>query len=267
MAKRSSTRAPRSRSRPTRAQAPITPASIPDNVKVVVVYGGSFDPPHRYHTDTPSNLLTQMYEDSGWLLYVPAAQSPLKGRGPIASDSRRIAMLRLGLKGGGRDRQSLWTDEIDRARWQRRHGIDTPSYTIDTLTRLRTVLPRRVKMRLLIGADQAASFHLWRQCRRIIRLAEPIVMPRGKIASPRSLAKAMDATFWTAAEKTAWSKRLAPVEPAPDSSTSLRDLIPGALRTASQWRHTPGLNAVSTQVAAYIIKHRLYGFPLTARAS
>jgi nicotinate-nucleotide adenylyltransferase len=203
--------------------APISSLSIPDDVTTVVVFGGSFDPPHRYHSETPPAILDRLYPGSGWLLYIPAAKSPLKGRGPIASDSHRLAMLKLAIR--GHDRCSIWSDEIDRARWQHKHRIDSPSFTIDTLTRLRSIIPSHVSIRLLIGADQAANFHLWRQCRRIIRLAEPLVMPRDGISTPRSLAAAIAPTFWSATERRAWAARLAPAKPLPVSSTSVRDLI------------------------------------------
>lgn len=248
-----------------RYDAPVTPVTIPRDVKTLVIFGGSFDPPHRYHSEEPSILLSRLYGDAGWLLYVPAAKSPLKGHGPIVSDARRIAMLKLSLKGLARC--SVWTDEIDRARWQKKHAIDSPSFTVDTLVRLRSIVPAGVGLRLLIGADQAASFHRWRQCRRIIRLAEPLVMPRGKVTTGRLLGRAVSPEFWTSIERAAWAKRLAPMKEIPVSSTSLRDLIPAAPAAAAQWKRTPGLKSISPAVARYIISHQLYGFGSTARAS
>lgn len=233
---------------------PITPVPIPAGVKTVVVFGGSFDPPHFYHTLAPLALTNRLFGESGWLLYVPAAKSPLKAHGPIASDAQRVAMLKLALDIPGR--RSIWTEELDRAK--RKTGA--PSFTIDTLRRLKKVLPRGVKLRLLIGSDQAADFHKWKDCRKIIEIAEPLVMARERVETVNQLYHALDSDFWTRPERAAWCRRMAPNFPMPASSTSVRDLIPGAPKRAAAWAEIEGLSSVITPVAAYIIKHRLYGF-------
>jgi nicotinate (nicotinamide) nucleotide adenylyltransferase len=243
--------------------APVTPAPVPAGVKTVLVFGGSFDPPHYYHTVGPLVVVMQVFSQSGWLLYVPAAKSPLKGHGPVASDDHRIAMLKLGLDIPGR--RSIWTDELDRAKWQRSHGGERPSYTIDTLLRLRSVLPSSTQLRLLIGSDQAAQFHKWKDPRAVIRLAEPLVMAREPIDRVSSLYSSLDSDFWTREERAAWCTRMAPNFPLPASSTSVRELIPRAPRTAASWKKVEGLSDITTPVAAYIIKHRLYGFNLQKR--
>ncbi len=246
--------------RAPKQDAPITPAPIPrgGGVKTVLLFGGSFDPPHFYHTVAPLSVLMRLYAESGWLLYVPAAKSPLKTHGPIASDDHRLAMLKLGLDLPGR--RSIWTDELDRARWQREHGGEKPSYTIDTLRRLRSVLPKSVRLRLLIGGDQAAQFHKWKDAREVIRLAEPIVMAREPIDKVSSLYSELDRDFWTREEKAAWCTRMAPNFPLPASSTSVRELIPRAPRNPESWKKIEGLSDITTAVATYIIEHGLYGF-------
>lgn len=222
----------------------------------MVVFGGSFDPPHFYHTLAPLALTNRLFGESGWLLYIPAAKSPLKAHGPIASNAQRVAMLKLALDIPGR--RSIWTDELDRARLQRKDAV--PSFTIDTLRRLKKVLPRGVKLRLLIGSDQAADFHKWKDCRKIIEMAEPLVMARAPMDTVSGLYTALSSEFWTRSERAAWCRRMAPNFPMPASSTSVRDLIPGAPKKAAAWTEIEGLSSVITPVAAYIIKHRLYGF-------
>ena len=236
----------------TPGEAPITPAPVPRDVDAVVVYGGSFDPPHFYHTLGPLSVTMRLFGERGWLLYVPAARSPLKARGPVASDAQRLAMLKLALDVPGR--RSIWTDEIDRAKWERAHGGERPSYTVDTLRRLRAVLPKRVKVRLLIGGDQATDFHRWKDCRKIIRLAEPLVMAREGVATVNQLYHALPEDFWTRGERAAWCRRMAPNFPMEASSTEVRERIPSAPRDPEQWE------GVNSPVAKYIIKHRLYGF-------
>lgn len=81
---------------PTRPPS-ISPASIPRRAKVVLVYGGSFDPPHRAHAVIPLLLAQRLYGPAGHVLYIPAARSPLKETGPVAADEDRVRMLALAL--------------------------------------------------------------------------------------------------------------------------------------------------------------------------
>ena len=237
---------------------PITPLRLPRGVRTVVVFGGSFDPPHVYHALAPFLIQTKFFAKDGWVLYVPAAQSPLKGRGPVASDMHRLAMLKRALDIPAP--RSIWTDEIDRAAWLARRGRSEPSYTIDTLRRLRTVVPKGVTLRLLIGADQAANFHEWKDARSIITLAEPLVLAREPIVTVSDLYVALDSDFWTRDERVAWSRRMAPNVPIPAASTTLRDAIPGAPKNVARWSDHKGLQDVIDSVAQYIIDHNLYSF-------
>ncbi|QOJ00256.1 MAG: nicotinate-nicotinamide nucleotide adenylyltransferase [Phycisphaeraceae bacterium] len=238
--------------------APITPVILPRRVRTLLVFGGSFDPPHFYHTIGPLMTLVRLFGASGWVLYVPAACSPHKARGPVASEDHRVAMLRAALDIPAP--RSIWTDEIDRARWERERGVRRPSYTIDTLRRLRSVLPEQVTLRLLIGSDQAAAFHRWKDPRAIIRLAEPLILAREPITTASAIYSTLDRDFWTRDERRAWCTRLAPNFPLDESSTVLRNAIPRAPANPERWERTPGLGGISTPVARYIIEHRLYGF-------
>lgn len=239
---------------------PITALRLPRGVRSVMVFGGTFDPPHLYHTVGPLIALKRMLPERSWLLYVPAAKNPLKRSGPVANDEDRLAMLRLALDIPGR--RSVWTDELDRAAWLRDRGERRPSFTIDTLRRLRRALPRPVPIRLLIGADQAASFHLWRDARAILRIATPAIMPREPIVRVSSLYSALARTnAWTHQELAQWCQWMAPTIELPAASTDLRAAIAAAPRTAAAWARRPPLNQVTTEVAQYIIDHRLYGHP------
>lgn len=242
--------------------APITPLPIPvqalSKIRTIVVYGGSFDPPHYYHTLGPLAAVQRICGKSGWLLYVPAARSPHKPDGPIAPDAHRLAMLNLALDLPGP--RSIWTDELDRARWHADRREPTSSYTIETLVRLQRILPASVRLRLLIGSDQVSAFHRWKEPRQIIELAEPIVMPREPAVLVSSLYSALDQDFWTQQEKAAWCTRMAPTFPMPAASTHLRAAIPGAPARAAAWERRTALQGIITPVAQYIIDHNLYGF-------
>ncbi|HZW06641.1 MAG TPA: adenylyltransferase/cytidyltransferase family protein, partial [Phycisphaerales bacterium] len=123
-------------------ERPITPPPLPmsgdrvdRSVRTVVVYGGSFDPPHKGHVHLPllaaRHLERQLDEEKGvWVLYVPAARSPHKGSGPSATDAQRVEMLSLAVS--HLPRFAVWSDELDRS------IPGHPSYTVETLRRLRS---------------------------------------------------------------------------------------------------------------------------------
>lgn len=241
-----------------RSQAPITPLKLPRHIKTLVVFGGSFDPPHHMHTQDPLFATEEMFGDKGWLLYVPAAANPLK-QGPIASDEHRLAMLRYAIELPGQ--RSIWTDELDRAAWARARGREAaPSYTIDTLRRLRRIVPKGVTLRLLMGSDQVWKFHEWREPREIIRLAEPLLMMRSPVDCVAMLwTAAQRARFWTREELRAWLTRVTPCVATEMSSTNLRRAIRGAPDKLDAWFRREPLHPVAEGVARHIIRYNLYG--------
>lgn len=218
---------------------PVTPAPVPlppaDPPRFILVFGGTFDPPHRGHIDLPARVRDELERrldcpGRGWVLYIPAARSPHKPEGPIASDADRLEMLRLALAESGTPRAAIWTDELDRAARVAPPAAPPPSFTIDTLTRLRSWLDEQalggVDLRLLIGADQALGFHRWRQPRDILRLAKPAVMVRGDIHTTRELTNALGALgFWTEAELIIWSGSVVPAGNIDASAGQIRELL------------------------------------------
>ena len=212
------------------------------SVRTVLLFGGSFDPPHKGHVHLPllaaRHLERLLDEEKGvWTLYVPAARSPHKAAGPAASDVQRVEML--GLAASHLPRCAVWVDEIDRA------SGGAPSYTVDTLRRLRSWLDAHggedVRLRLLIGADQAAALNRWREPEAIVALAEPVVMARqvgpGAVVFPEGLGD--------------WSRRLLPVPMLDASSTAVR----AALRSGDEGALKRLLDA---PVLAYIRERGLY---------
>lgn len=213
---------------------------IPQGPCEVILFGGTFDPPHLAHTRLVPRLRDEA-APGAWLLYVPAARSPHKADAPTA-DAHRVAMLHGAL--AGVDRAAVWTDELDRA---------GPSYTIDTLTRLHDARPA-ARTRLLIGADQAIAFHRWKDARRILTLATPLVMPREPLGDRAALMRALRETgAWSEEELSRWEGWVAPTPLADVSATRLRE----ALRQTPRDRE--GLLAMlDPRVLGYIEAQGLY---------
>lgn len=180
-------------------------------------------------------------DSAAWLLFVPAAASPHKIK-PVATDAQRLAMLGLALR--GTPDAEVWDDEIIRP---------APSFTIDTLRRLREAPPGLSRLSLLIGADQAVNFHHWREPREILALATPLVLPRQSWKDGRTLQAAMGKVgFWTSEELARWEAAMLPIPVSPLNATQLRDSIRdhGLDAVLPGWLHP--------DVAAYIRAHGIY---------
>lgn len=226
---------------------------------VAVLFGGSFDPPHRAHLDF-ARLIADRVEGSA-VVMVPAARSPFKIDDPGAGGEDRVAMLRAGLADVGLapERACVWTDELDRD--------GSASYFIDTLRRARAVLGEDAQLRFVIGSDQLAVFHRWRDAHAVLATARPIVLVRG--GSELATGQAVDAAMtdrvlaWLRREGGggAWSDEEIAVfaagliegqEICDISSTRVRTILaddPSSPRLARLL--TPG-------VLAYIRRHELY---------
>lgn len=188
----------------------IGPFPIDESARRILVFGGTFDPPHRAHVELSLHAMRTLSCDT--LLVVPAARSPHKATGPTTPDEDRVAMLELAYR--THPGVAICTAELDRA------TSGEPSYTIDTIRALRTRAPH-AEFRLLIGADQAAAFHKWREPAALLELAPPAVVLRPPIDTTDALRAAL-APHWSAEEVDRWITRIVPGPTLQISATSIR---------------------------------------------
>lgn len=129
------------------------------------IFGGSFDPVHVGHLWIGEAAIeTFQLEQLRW---IPAATSPLKPHGPIASNEDRLQMLRLALSGCS---QHVIDDrEIKRG---------DVSYTVDTVRELLDENPGS-EIVMVIGSDSLATIQKWHQPKELLRLVTPAVVQRG----------------------------------------------------------------------------------------
>jgi nicotinate-nucleotide adenylyltransferase len=125
--------------------------------------GGSFNPAHRGHRRVSAHALNALGLDEIWWLVSPG--NPLKsGVRDMAPLPARIASARVAAR-----RLPIRVTAIERELGTR--------YTIDTLRLLVRRYPRR-RFVWLMGADNLAQFHLWRDWRKIAALVPIAVISR-----------------------------------------------------------------------------------------
>ena len=129
------------------------------------IFGGSFDPIHLGHLWIGEAAVETLSLDR--LLWIPVAQSPLKGRGPIAGDAARLQMLRLALDAA--DKHVVDDREIRRG---------SVSYTVDTIEEVGGENPES-ELLLVVGSDSLSTMRRWHQPEKLLSRVTLAVVQRG----------------------------------------------------------------------------------------
>ena len=134
------------------------------NRKQIGIFSGSFNPIHMGHVMLANYITEFSYVDEVWFVVTP--HNPLKQVEGLADEKSRLEMCRIAVEGMDKLRAS----DIE-------FTMPKPSYTIDTLDRLKEEHPE-LDFTLIVGADNWSSFHLWRQYERIIEENKILIYPR-----------------------------------------------------------------------------------------
>src|SRR5690606_18972130 len=121
-----------------------------------VLYGGTFDPVHEGHL-----AVARFARDAlaATVHFMPAADPPHRPA-PGANAAQRVEMLRLALA----DEPGLGLD-------LRELACREPSWTVETLRRLRDEIGQDAPVALLVGADSFLDLPRWREWRELFDLA------------------------------------------------------------------------------------------------
>ena len=132
----------------------------------VAFFGGTLDPIHRGHLAIARAAADAFELDT--VFFAPVGQQPLKPERAWASFADRLVMATLACGEDGR----FAVSNLDAPREDGR-----PNYTVETLARLRHLLPE-AEVFLLTGADSLLELRRWHQPDRVLELAEWIAVSR-----------------------------------------------------------------------------------------
>lgn len=197
----------------------------------IVIYGGSFDPPHMGHVRSAQTAARALTPDK--LLLIPAARPPHKALPENAPDAQaRLRMTEL----AAAQVEGAEVLDIELARGGK-------SYTSDTLRELHARYPE-AELVFLLGTDMLLSLPDWHEPEVILSLASVAVFSReaGREAEIEAAARSLRERFGA-------TVYVIDGEPVEISSTKVRALLPQG----------KGRGYLPGEVYAYIIRRRLYG--------
>jgi len=139
------------------------------------LFFGSFNPIHTGHLIIANYMANYTTLDEVWLVVTP--HNPLKKKESLINQYDRLEMVNLAIE----KTENIRSSTIE-------FSLPQPSYTIDTLAHLREKYPEKA-FTLIMGSDNLASFHKWKNHEIILRDHRILVYPRPDYLTPADLAE------------------------------------------------------------------------------
>lgn len=196
----------------------------------ILVYGGTFNPPHIGHVKALEAAVEQLKADR--TIIIPTAQPPHKQLDGDCSSADRFEMTRLAFSGI----EGAQVSDIEISRGGK-------SYTVDTIRSLMQQYSD-ANFVLLMGTDMIASFTGWREAQWLMSNITLAAFPRndGDTYVIESCAEKLNSDY----NANVIGIKL---EPVAISSSKVRAALP----------NRSGNEFLTDGVYSYIVKHRLYG--------
>ncbi|MDQ1728585.1 MAG: nicotinate-nucleotide adenylyltransferase [Pyrinomonadaceae bacterium] len=216
----------------------------------IAIYGGTFDPVHNGHLEI-ARRVTPLFELDEFL-FLPALVAPHKQASRVSSSLHRYAMLAIATM---RDpRLAISTFELERPSGQ---------YTVDTLLHFRSQLGESTDLFFVMGADSWVEITTWREWRRLLTLADFIVVTRPGYQVPTG-DLGLETSF-TVVDVQGQTEPLGSLPPATEAArvfvtdVVLTDVSATAVRQAAHEGRREELDQlVPYEVADYLRKYKLY---------
>ena len=175
----------------------------------ILLYGGSFDPPHNGHLNNLRAAADRVRPDK--IVVMPAGTSPFK-EGTNASGALRLEMCRCFAALA----QEPGMPPLKVSGWEvAQAAAGSRNYTVLTLEMLARENPGAI-LYLAIGSDMLLSFEGWHRWQDILRIARVVVTSRDIGDAPALHAKAKQL------DPSGGRILFAPVQALPMSSSQLR---------------------------------------------
>ena len=128
------------------------------------LFFGSFNPIHIGHKVIASYLVD--FTDLDRVMFVVSPQNPLKQKKNLLDQYQRLQIIRAEIE----DNSKLEVSDIE-------FDMPKPSYTIDTLVRLKEKYPEN-DYSIIMGSDNLQNFHKWKNYEQILEDYSIYVYPR-----------------------------------------------------------------------------------------
>lgn len=133
-------------------------------MKKIGLFFGSFNPIHIGHLILANYILEHSDMDELWFVVSP--QNPFKEKKSLLKDHNRLDMVQLAVK----NYPNMRASNVE-------FSLPQPSYTIDALTYLHEKYPD-YSFSLIMGEDNLAGLHKWKNAEALIKNHHIIVYPR-----------------------------------------------------------------------------------------
>ena len=128
------------------------------------LFFGSFNPMHIGHKAIASYMVE--FTDLAKVYFVVSPQNPFKQKQSLLDQHHRLMIIRMEVE----DNPKLQVSDIE-------FKMPQPSYTIDTLVRLKEDHSEN-EYALIMGADNLQNFHKWKNYKQILADYSIYVYPR-----------------------------------------------------------------------------------------
>lgn len=130
----------------------------------IAIFGGSFDPIHSTHLEIARKVSRFLELDA--VVLIPAKQNPLKSS-PPAPDQIRLDMIQVAIQ---------WDKDIFVSPME--FGRTEVSYSINTVSEIKSQLNGDSTLFMIIGADCLKNLHRWHKVHELIASVQLIIVKR-----------------------------------------------------------------------------------------
>ncbi len=131
------------------------------------LFGGTFDPPHKAHTELAKKVLADFSLDK--VIFIPAGNPPHKQENQKCDKLHRFNMVKIAVSGNDK----FLVSDYDL-------NNEKPNYSYLTIAHFKKEFPED-EIFFIIGADSLRDFPFWKNYKELLTLCKFIVAPRPNV--------------------------------------------------------------------------------------